>query len=203
MSKNEYTLKYILLGDSKVGKTSLLSIFTNNKMPDRELPTIGVDFGIKQLDLNGKLVKNQVWDSAGRDQFRESAASYCKGVVGIILVYDITNLESFQNLQKWLDIVKNESSIVCKILVGNKNDLEKDRKVTFEQGKKFAKKNGMKFLETSAKENTNVNEIFLTMMKEIIKPKPKLNFLGLNYVIFAGICLILAITFVIYFNFHK
>ena len=134
------------------------------------MTTIGVDFKIKTLDLEGKSVKLQIWDTAGQERFRNIVSSYYKGAHGIMMVYDITDLESFQNLNSWLiEIEKNASKNVYKILIGNKNDMEKDRKVTFEQGKEFASQYGMKFFETSAKESTNVQEAFVAMTKEIIK----------------------------------
>ena len=134
------------------------------------MTTIGVDFKIKTLDLEGKSVKLQIWDTAGQERFRNIVSSYYRGAHGIMMVYDITDLESFQNLNSWLiEIEKNASKNVYKILVGNKCDMEKDRKVTFEQGKDFANQYGMKFFETSAKESTNVQEAFVAMTKEIIK----------------------------------
>jgi small GTP-binding protein len=169
MSGNGCSFKYVIIGDTAVGKSSLLSIFTDKIRSDKYEPTIGVDFEKKQLDLDGKSVEINIWDTSGHPRYRQIAVNYYKGVLGVIIVYDITNLESFQNLNSWLNEIKNESSNACKILVGNKNDLEKDRKVTFEQGKEFANQNGMKFFETSVKENNNVKEIFLTIAKEIIQ----------------------------------
>ena len=134
------------------------------------MTTIGVDFKIKTLDIDGKSVKLQIWDTAGQERFRNIVSSYYRGAHGIMMVYDITDQESFQNLNSWLiEIEKNASKNVYKILVGNKCDMEKDRKVTFEQGKDFANQYGMKFFETSAKESTNVQEAFVAMTKEIIK----------------------------------
>ncbi len=210
MSGNGCSFKYVIIGDTAVGKSSLLSIFTDKIRSDKYEPTIGVDFEKKQLDLDGKSVEINIWDTSGHPRYRQIAASYYKGVLGVIIVYDITNLESFQNLNSWLNEIKNESSNACKILVGNKNDLEKDRKVTFEQGKEFANQNGMKFFETSVKENNNVKEIFLTIAKEIIQlntntktNEKKEKNERLNYVIVGRICLILAIISVICYNYNK
>ena len=156
--------KYLILGDPGVGKTSLLIRFVDDS---GSLPEIIVDYKTKDLVLEGKKVKLQIWDTAGQERFKRVVSSYYRFVTGILLVYDITNLESFQNLDSWLtQIEKYAQAGALKILIGSKNDLEKDRKVTFEQGKEFADKNGMKFFETSAKESTNVKESFLTITEE-------------------------------------
>ena len=172
----DYLFKYILIGNFGVGKSSLLMRFVDDCWSDNYATTIGVDFKIKTLDLEGKSVKIQIWDTAGQERFRYVVSSCYRGAQGIMMVYDITDLESFQNLTSWLiEIEKNASKNVYKILVGNKNDLENNRKVTFEQGKEFAEQYGMKFFETSAKESTNVHEAFLAMTKEIIQLNKKLN----------------------------
>ena len=148
--------------------------FTDDTFSDSYVTTIGVDFKIKTLDVDGKSVKLQIWDTAGQERFRNIISSYYRGAQGIMLVYDITDLESFQNLNSWLiEIEKNASKNVYKILVGNKCDMESERKVTVEQGKDFATQYGMKFFETSAKDSTNVAEAFITMTKEVIKHSSK------------------------------
>ena len=163
----DYFYKYLILGDPGVGKTSLLIRFIDDS---GSLPEIEVDYKTKNLEIEGKIAKLQIWDTAGQDRFNNFVSSYYKFVTGIMLVYDITNLESFQNLNSWLiQIEKYAPKNALKILIGNKNDLEKDRKVTFEQGKEFADKNGMKFFETSAKESTNVKESFLTITEENVQ----------------------------------
>ena len=121
------------------------------------------------MQLNGKNVKLQIWDTAGQERFKNITASYYRGGNGILVVYDITDRESFNNLNSWLiEIEKSANKNVYKILIGNKSDLEKERKVTYEQGAEFAAQYGMKFIETSAKESKNVQEAFVTMTKEII-----------------------------------
>ena len=144
--------------------------FTDDTFSDNYVTTIGVDFKIKTIDIDSKSCKLQIWDTAGQERFKNIISSYYRGAQGIMLVYDITDLESFQNLNAWLiECEKNASKGVYKILVGNKNDMENERKVTYEQGRDFAQQYGMKFFETSAKNSTNVNEAFITMTQEVIK----------------------------------
>ena len=172
----DYLFKYLIIGNSGVGKSCLLIRFTDDKYEEGYVTTIGVDFKIKTLIIEGKSVKLQIWDTAGQERFRNIVSSYYKGAQGIMMVYDITDLESFRYLDSWLkEIEKNASKNVYKILVGNKNDLEKNRKVTFEKGKEFANLHGMKFFETSAKENRNVEEAFKEMTKDIINSFKKVN----------------------------
>jgi len=125
---------------------------------------------IKTLDINGKSVEIQIWDTPGHERFRNIISSYYRGADGIMLVYDITDLESFQSLNSWLiEIEKNAPKDIYKILIGNKCDLEIERKVTVEQGTDFAAKYGMQFFETSSKQSINVSDSFITMIRDIIK----------------------------------
>ena len=171
----DYLFKYLIIGNSGVGKSCLLIRFTDDKFEEGYVTTIGVDFKIKTLEIEGKSVKLQIWDTAGQERFRNIVSTYYKGGHGIMMVYDITDLESFRYLDSWLkEIEKNASKNVYKILVGNKSDL-KNRKITFEKGKEFANLHGMKFFETSAKENRNVEEAFKEMTKDIINSLKKVN----------------------------
>ena len=172
----DYLFKYLIIGNSGVGKSCLLIRFTDDKFEEGYVTTIGVDFKIKTLEIEGKSVKLQIWDTAGQERFRNIVSTYYKGGHGIMMVYDITDLESFRYLDSWLkEIEKNASKNVYKILVGNKNDMEKERKVSFEKGMEFADLHGMKFFETSAKENRNVEEAFKEMTKDIINSLKKVN----------------------------
>ena len=145
------------------------------------MSTIGIEFGTKLLDVYDKRVKLTIWDTAGQEYFRHIVKPYYNNTKGIMLAYDITDLESFKDLNKWLiEIEKNTPKNTYKILVGNKCDKESERKVTVEQGKDFAEQYGMKFFETSAKESTNVSDSFITMTKDIIKPNDTNNVVTLN-----------------------
>ena len=166
----DYLFKLLLIGNSSVGKSSLLFRFVENVWDDSFVPTIGVDFKLKTLEVNGKKVKLQIWDTAGQERFKNITASYYRGGNGVLVVYDITERESFDNLTSWLiEIEKNANKNVYKLLIGNKCDLEDKRKVTYQEGKDFAESNGMNFIETSAKDNTKVQEAFELLTSEIMK----------------------------------
>ena len=144
-----------------VGKSCILLQFTDNKFRYQHELTIGVEFGAKTIDINGKSVKIQIWDTAGQEAFQAITRTYYKGAIGALLVYDITRRETFTHATKWLDDVRtNSSKNVTVILIGNKKDLEDKRQVSYEEGEAFAKENGLMFLETSAKTAYNVVEAF-------------------------------------------
>jgi len=131
------------------------------------LTTIGIDFKIKTIDVDGKKIKMQIWDTAGQERFKTITQTYYKGAMGIILTYACNDRESFNSIENWMKQIKQHANEdVCKILVGNKSDLE-DRQVTSEEGKKLADTFGIKFFETSAKDDLGVNDTFHTIAKEI------------------------------------
>ena len=135
--------------------------FTEDKFREKHEITIGVEFASKTIELNNKLIKIQIWDTAGHEAFQSITRTYYKGAVGALLVYDITNKESFLHCKNWLEELKeNGDKDVIVILVGNKCDLEKDRQVSKEEGENFAEMNGLIFLETSAKEGKNIFDVF-------------------------------------------
>ena len=124
---------------------------------------------MKTMEINGKLVKLQIWDTAGQERFKNITASYYRGANGILLLYNITDRETFENLGPWLiEIEKNARRNICKILVGTNCDLEEERKVTTQEGKDFATSNGLKFIEVSAKNNINVKKSFEILVEDII-----------------------------------
>ena len=166
----EKLFKILLLGDSSVGKSSLFLSFMDKSWNETFVPTIGVDFKIKTINVNNMNIKYQVWDTAGQERFRTIISSYYKGAHGILLIFDLSDTESFDSLNNWLiEIERNANKNVIKILIGNKCDLEDKRKISFIQAKEFADVNGMKYIETSAKTSTNVDQAFGLIGVELMK----------------------------------
>ena len=166
----EKLFKILLLGDSSVGKSSLFLSFMDKSWNETFVPTIGVDFKIKTINVNNMNIKYQVWDTAGQERFRTIISSYYKGAHGILLVYDITLKESFESLNDWLnEIKKNTSKNIVKVLIGNKIDLNDKRVISFDEAKEFADNNSMKYIETSAKTSTNVDQAFGLIGVELMK----------------------------------
>ncbi len=134
----DLSLKLIIVGDSSVGKTNILTRYTKNLFNTDSKATIGVEFGSKIININDHKIKLQIWDTAGQERYKAVTVAYYKGSKGAFIVYDVTNKSTFDNLDNWInDIKKNGDKETCIILIGNKTDLE-NREVTYEQGKKFA-----------------------------------------------------------------
>ncbi|MEE6515960.1 hypothetical protein FKM82_025132 [Ascaphus truei] len=166
----DYLFKLLLIGDSGVGKSCLLLRFADDTYTDSYISTIGVDFKIRTVELEGKTIKLQIWDTAGQERFRTITSSYYRGAHGIIIVYDVTDQESFSNVQQWLEeIQRYASDNVDKLLVGNKSDLSNKKVVEYTAAKTYADSLHIPLLETSAKHSTNVEQAFVTMASEIKK----------------------------------
>lgn len=160
-------MKILLVGDSGVGKSCLLVRFVEDKFSPSFITTIGIDFKIKTVDINGKKIKLQLWDTAGQERFRTITTAYYRGAMGIILVYDVTDERTFSNIKQWLSTVNQHANDEAQLLlVGNKSDMD-TRAVTYEQGEALSKELGLPFVEASAKNDDNVNEIFFTLAKLI------------------------------------
>ena len=161
--------KVLLLGDSTVGKTCFLLKYTDKVFKEVHMTTVGLDYRLKSMTLkNGKNVKLQIWDTAGQDRFRSITKNYYKGAQGIIVIYDITNFASFDNVKNWISQIREEvTSNVVIYIAGNKTDLEEQRKIQTEEGKNLAEEYGFHFVETSAKNGTNINEAFEDLVERI------------------------------------
>ena len=168
-NKFDHLFKILIIGESGVGKTCFLLRYAENSFVANHLLTIGIDFKIKVIEIEGKNIKLQIWDTAGQDRFRTITKTYYKGSHGVILVYDVCDERSFGNVKNWVNqIEQNAKSSICKVLVGNKCD-KAERVITEEQGRKLAEEYNMKFYETSAKTGQNVEEAFTYLTREILK----------------------------------
>ena len=166
----DYSFKYIIIGDAYVGKSNLLLRYAHGQFKDDYQLTIGVEFAAKNVKIRGKTYRIQIWDTAGQESFRSITRGYYKSSVCALVVYDISNKESFNNISTWIEDCKNQSpKTIFFVLVGNKSDLEDKRKVSTEEGQELAEKYGIPFYETSAKTGTNINEIFYNSAEEIVK----------------------------------
>mmetsp|Transcript_22598 Transcript_22598/g.26191 ORF Transcript_22598/g.26191 Transcript_22598/m.26191 type:complete len:211 (-) Transcript_22598:249-881(-) len=163
-----YLFKYIIIGDTGVGKSCLLLQFTDKRFQPVHDLTIGVEFGARMVTIDNKQIKLQIWDTAGQESFRSITRSYYRGAAGALLVYDITRRDTFKHLSVWLEEARQHSqSNMVIMLIGNKNDLEHRRAVSFEEGKAFADANGLIFMETSAKTAFNVEQAFINTAEKI------------------------------------
>ena len=175
--QKELLYKILLLGDSSVGKTCFLMRYSDNTFQEIHMSTIGLDYKLKNVQLDdGKIVKIQIWDTAGQDRFRSITKNYYKGAHGIILIYDVTSRKTYENIKNWVSQIKEEvSEKVTIILVGNKIDDEKNRKVTTEEGENMAKECGLDFFETSAKSGVNIDSTFNELVKKTVEKYNKID----------------------------
>ena len=163
-----YLFKFIIVGDSSVGKSNLLLRYLNDKFEDEYQATIGVEFGAKNLEINNINYRIQLWDTAGQEQFLSITRAYYQNSVCAIVVYDISNEITFTNVKKWISDVRAQSpKNIYIMLVGNKIDLSDQRKVSYEKGLEFAQSNNVNFIETSAKTGENVENLFYNCTNDI------------------------------------
>jgi Ras-related protein Rab-1A len=171
-SEYDYLFKFVLIGDSGVGKSSLLLRYVEDIFNENYISTIGVDFKIKTIKIDGKVAKMQIWDTAGQERFRTITSSYYRGAHGIIIVYDVTDQMSFNNINQWIvEVTRYAGYDVDKLIVGNKCE-SSDRVVSYNDAKKYADDLNISFIETSAKKSINVEEIFTTIASQIKEKMP-------------------------------
>ncbi|GJJ11893.1 Ras- protein Rab-11A [Clathrus columnatus] len=161
----DYLFKVVLIGDSGVGKSNLLSRFTRNEFNIESKSTIGVEFATRSITVDGKTVKSQIWDTAGQERYRAITSAYYRGAVGALLVYDIAKHATYVDVTRWLKELRDhaDANIVI-MLVGNKSDLKHLRAVPTDEAKSFAAENGLSFIETSALDTSNVEAAFQTIL---------------------------------------
>lgn len=164
----EYLFKVVIIGDSAVGKSNLLSRYARNEFNLHSKATIGVEFQTQSMEIDGKEVKAQIWDTAGQERFRAVTSAYYRGAVGALIVYDITRRTTFHSVTRWLQELDSHSeTTVARMLIGNKSDLDNIRDVSVEEGVKLAEEEGLFFMETSALDSTNVQKAFEIVIREI------------------------------------
>jgi len=170
MPKFDYAFKIVLIGDCSVGKSNLLSRFVRDEFEMDSPSTVGVEYGTRQIQHDGKTIEAQVWDTAGQERYRAMTSAFYRGAVGALLVYDITNRQSFEHCEHWLREMRGhaDTSIVT-MLVGNKCDRKRHQAVDVEDAKDFAEDNNPAFIETSAQDATNVDLAFETILIEIYR----------------------------------
>ena len=167
---DEYIIKILTLGDTSVGKTSIILRFTKEKYNSNRLATIGVDFKSKIIQSENQRIKVLIWDTAGQERFKNIASQYYNGGDGAILTFDITNRKSYERVLYWLDELKQKKNIddMGLVLVGNKSDLSDIREVSFEEAEKFAKDINIKYFETSAEKNIGISDMMNYIVNKCI-----------------------------------
>ncbi|XP_030751296.1 ras-related protein Rab-35 [Sitophilus oryzae] len=170
----DHLFKLLIIGDSGVGKSSLLLRFSDNTFTGSYITTIGVDFKIKTVNIDDEKVKLQIWDTAGQERFRTITSTYYRGTHGVVIVYDVTNGETFANVKRWLHEIDQNCEVVNRVLVGNKNDTPDRKVVLTEDAQRFADTMKIQLFETSAKDNINVEEMFMTITRLVLKSKKEM-----------------------------
>ena len=174
----EILFKILLVGDASVGKTCLMSRYIYNRFDEGYISTIGINFYTKLIDYKGKNIKLQLWDTAGQERFHSITSNYFHGADGILFIYDITNINSYEGVKDWIKESEDYENDIQKILLGNKCDLVDSREVQKEEVEIFCNEKKMDFFETSAKENINLDEAFKRMVELIFQAKKSQNYLS-------------------------
>ena len=181
----DYIIKLLTLGETEVGKTSIVLRYSDDKFHDNKIATIGIDFKIKIIKKGNEKLKVSIYDTAGQERFKNIVKHYYKGANGVLLIYDITKRDTFEKLEFWLEDLKENSDNLNNLfiyLIGNKNDLEERREVDFEEANKFAKEKNIPYIEVSAKTGNNIKKLFDEMIKgtltKIITFEKKQNYLS-------------------------
>eukprot|EP00667_Euglena_gracilis_P021962 EG_transcript_24244 len=175
-SEYDYVVKVVVVGDSGVGKTSLLLRYADDTYDDRYLATIGVDFRITTMEIGNKVAKLQLWDTAGQERFRGITQNYYRAAQAVVICFDLTDLESFQNCKKWMSDVETYCPAdVTKMMIGTKVDLTSKRVVSFQDAQAFADQYGCPYFETSAKASTQVADAFQSLVQKIVTEREKKN----------------------------
>lgn len=166
------TCQILIIGDSSVGKTSILTRYTNGTFKEEYLFTVGLDYYSKDEIFNNKTINVKLWDTAGQERYKSLTQSYFKNAEGVIVAYDITNTESFDNLKFWINSIKtnmeNKNVFIPVIIIGNKTDMEESREIMIEDAKKFAEENKYKYFETSAKTGEGIDKAIRDLLNQIL-----------------------------------
>ncbi|CAL9044197.1 ras-related protein RABA1f-like [Musa acuminata AAA Group] len=166
----DYLFKVVLIGDSGVGKSNLLSRFTRDEFSLESKSTIGVEFATRSIRVEDKVIKAQIWDTAGQERYRAITSAYYRGAVGALVVYDITRHVTFENIERWLKELRDHTDTnIAIMLVGNKADLRHLRAVSIDDAKDFSERENTFFMETSALESTNVEDAFTEVLTQIYR----------------------------------
>ncbi|OHT15582.1 Ras-related protein Rab-5A [Tritrichomonas foetus] len=168
MSLSQHRFKIIIIGDSAVGKTTIVSCFTGSRCSSNHVPTIGAGYFGAEIEVEGQQRIFDIWDTAGQELYRSLVPQYARGCHAALVVYDVTSHESFESLNTWLRFIQNENADIPTLVFGNKTDLE-NRAISFEEGRKYAEDNGCLFMEGSAIANINITDVFYRLAEECVK----------------------------------
>ena len=170
-SQNQISLKILIIGDTLVGKTSILLKYVDHIFPEEHIATIGVEYKDKYIIKDNYNIRLQIWDTAGQERFHSITKNIFRGTNGVLFVYDITNRQSFLNIKNWMKDTENTDKDIKSVILGNKIDLDEKRAITKDELEELGKKKNFSFLECSAKENININEAFNLLIDELLKGK--------------------------------